>query len=402
VAAREFRERGRSRAFIVSTAILLVFSTGIVVVVGFVASDAGGEEAQGIGLVKVGSEVREALATPEALDDSSTDFNATGEATEQKLRIAVRGFDSVEAGEEALREGDIDLLLVGDQEIVVAEGRDTGDHLVERVSQVVRLHAALEEAGVEEGSLERLVASEGPEVRSLEPVSLERLGRLGVTAVAGMLLFVVLLTSSGLILTGVVEEKTSRVVEVLVSTVGPKRLLAGKVLGLGALGLTQFVIIALPFLVPALIAASSPFLPEGWQLMIPVAGLWGLLGFAFYAYALAAVGSLVSRLEDVQTAVLPIWLPLFLSFYLAGPTSIASGDSVLARVLSFLPPTAPVAMLGRIGTGTVQSWEVVLSVALMAGAIWLMAKAATRIYAAGVLHSGRRLKLRNAWRTAET
>lgn len=384
VAAREFRERVRSKAFIVSTALLLVLVLGAGIFAGVVGGRAG-TRSYDLGLVGVEGPLREALED-------------LGDRMDREVRV--RDLPGVPEAEQALGDDEVDVVVVGDREILVKEERGAlGTRLLEEVRTVTRVHRGAAEAGLPSEEAATLLRAEPLPVRAVEPFTLERLGRMGIAAGALFFLFIALASVTGLMLTGVVEEKTSRVGEVVVSAAGVRALLGGKVIGLGALGLFQLTIVLFPAVIPAVLVVSGG-LATGLATTVAAAVLWFLLGYLFYGYAIAAVGSLISRPEDMQYSTLPVLGLLFASFYTAIPAAGAP-ETLFARVLSFFPPTAPGVMLARIGAGGVVWWEVVASVAVMVAAIVLLVRVAERIYAAGVVHVGRRLKLREAWRTAE-
>jgi ABC-2 type transport system permease protein len=203
--------------------------------------------------------------------------------------------------------------------------------------------------------------------------------------------------------TGVAAEKSSRVMELMISAASPRQLVIGKVVGIGGAGLTQYVAIAIPALVVLAFqeriaeavlgpagAADAPVVGLTAELLLGYGALF-LLGFTLYAFVYAAVGSFVSRPDDLQTLSLPLSL-LAMTGYLASlPILVGGGGaSGLARLISYIPPFSPFAMLARLMVGRVEPWEVVLSVGLLVGAVVLVAIAAVRIYSAGVLLYGQR------------
>jgi ABC-2 type transport system permease protein len=206
----------------------------------------------------------------------------------------------------------------------------------------------------------------------------------------------------------VVEEKSSRVMEVVLNAATPFQLLAGKVVGVGAVALTQYAAIvvvgALALILQNPIAAvvlgeegTATALPEGLTLgLLFMFGVYGILGFLMYASLFAAAGSLVSRQEDVNTVILPMTL-LSTGGYLVGIYAAIGLLDIKAGwivVLSQIPLFSPFMMLGRLATNEAAPWEFFVSVGLLvvfiAGALWL----AARIYAAGVLLYGQRPGLR--------
>jgi ABC-2 type transport system permease protein len=202
--------------------------------------------------------------------------------------------------------------------------------------------------------------------------------------------------------TGVAAEKSSRVMELMISAASPRQLLTGKVVGIGLAGLTQYLAIAIPaigalafqdriadaVLGPAL-ASEAPLVGLTPTLLLAY-GVFFLLGFTLFALIYASMGAFVSRPDDLQTLSLPLSL-LAMTGYLAAIVALGGGGGGgLTRLLSFVPPFSPFVMLARVMTGHVEPWEVGLSIALLVGAIVVVAMVAVRLYAAGVLLYGQR------------
>jgi ABC-2 type transport system permease protein len=196
----------------------------------------------------------------------------------------------------------------------------------------------------------------------------------------------------------VVEEKASRVVEVVLSTIRPAQLLAGKVIGLGLLGLGNLLLI---FGVGLSVAGTAGALDVDGA-VLGAAGLalaWFVFGYAFYACAFACAGALVSRQEDLQSTMTPLTVMILVSFFLAFAVR-DNPDGTLAHITAFIPMTAPLTVPPRIVTGDIPAWEVVASLVVTAGAAALLIPVAARIYSGGILRTGSALKLRDAWRAA--
>jgi ABC-2 type transport system permease protein len=223
-----------------------------------------------------------------------------------------------------------------------------------------------------------------------------------------VLIFMIIIMYGTWIAMSVVEEKSSRVMEVVLNAATPFQLLTGKVIGVGAVALTQYAAIVLVGSVALLVqnpvasavlgeAGTATALPEGLTLaLLLVFGVYGILGFLLYEALYAAAGSLVSRQEDVNTVILPMTL-LSTGGYLVGIYSAIGLLDIKAGwivVLSQIPLFSPFMMLGRFATNEAAPWEFIVSVGLLlvfiAGALWL----AARIYAAGVLLYGQRPGLR--------
>ena len=221
-----------------------------------------------------------------------------------------------------------------------------------------------------------------------------------------VLLFITVVIYGMWVATGVAAEKSSRVMELMISAASPNQLLTGKVVGIGLAGLTQYVAIALPALgvlaVQDRIAAAV--LGPTWASGAPLVGLtpgllmtygvFFLLGFTLFALIYASMGAFVSRPDDLQTLSLPLSL-LAMVGYLSAIMALGSGGSSgLMRLLSFTPPFSPFVMLARVMTGSVAPWELALSIGLLVVAIVVVAMVAIRLYAAGVLLYGQRPGLR--------
>jgi ABC-2 type transport system permease protein len=195
-----------------------------------------------------------------------------------------------------------------------------------------------------------------------------------------------------------VEEKASRVIEILLATIRPKDLLAGKVIGLGLLGLGQLLIVSFFGLV---VAAATGALDVDGDLMVAVALslVWFVLGYAFYASAYAVAGALVPRQEEIQSTTTPLTMLILVSLF-AGFAVQDNPDGTFAHVTAFIPPIAPVTMPSRIILGAAPAWEIAASAALMIVATLALIPIAGRIYAAVVLRTGSSVKFREAVRLA--
>jgi ABC-2 type transport system permease protein len=213
------------------------------------------------------------------------------------------------------------------------------------------------------------------------------------TAFIGVVaLFAFLQQYGAWVLIGVIEEKSSRVVEVLLSAIRPRQLVAGKVLGIGATAVMQGALVAIAALVAAAATGANVF--EGASRFIVLwVLLWFVLGYSTYAWLYAAIGSLISRQGDAQSAAFPLSIPILVG-YISSATLLSGGDpSAFVRALSFFPLTAPMVMPMLIGAGKAAGWEIAVSIGLTVGGIAVLMRVAGDIYARAVLHTGQRLKL---------
>jgi ABC-2 type transport system permease protein len=217
-------------------------------------------------------------------------------------------------------------------------------------------------------------------------------------------MFITILIYGMWVATGVAAEKSSRVMELMISAASPRQLLVGKVIGIGGAGLTQYLAIALPVMLVlayqdqiarAVLGAGGAGLPTGGLTigLLAAYGLFFLLGFALFALIYAAVGSFVSRPDDLQTLSLPLSL-VAMAGYLCALVVLLGSTGTFARLTSFVPPLSPFSMLARLMVSTVQPWELALSIGVLIATIGLVAAATVRIYATGVLLYGQRPGIR--------
>ena len=238
---------------------------------------------------------------------------------------------------------------------------------------------------------------------ALDPQETASRAFLGIVFV--VLLFISVVIYGMWVATGVASEKSSRVMELMISAASPRQMLTGKVVGIGAAGLTQYVAIAVPALLVLAFqdriaqAALGPAWAEGAPLvgltptLLAGYGVFFLLGFTLFALIYAAMGSFVSRPDDLQTLSLPLSLVAMVG-YLTAIVALGGGGGVWVTIASFLPPFSPFVMLARLMVGAVPPWQLALSIGLLVAAVLVVAVAATRMYAAGVLLYGQRPGLR--------
>lgn len=380
VAAREMRERSRSRAFRASLLVMLLVVVGMIVVPALLEGRDGPKD---VGLTG---------AVPAEL---AAVLEAQGQAVETPLRL--HRYDTLGAGQQAVRDGDVDVLVVDARRLEWQ--RSTDEQLRALVTGAIQLVAVRERAAAAGISPDDLAAVVAP-----VPVEEVELGRVAgrspddeaAAFVMTVLLFIAISTYGNLVLTGVVAEKASRVVEVLLARMPARRLLAGKVAGIGLLGLAQVALTAVVGLV-AMAAVGTVDIPAARGGVVAWAVVWFVLGYAVYAVAYGTLGSLASRTEDAQTVAGPV-IAVLLVCYFASFAAIGSPETGWATFLSYFPATAPMAMPNRIAMGAAAWWEPVVAVAVSVAAIDGLIRLGGRVYSGAVLHSGPTLKLRDAWR----
>jgi ABC-2 type transport system permease protein len=316
------------------------------------------------------------------------------------LTVKTRVFADDAAGRAALGAGDVSVLLMDQQELIwKAEADEQLQIAVTSAVGVLKRQQAIGAIGLTPEQARQLL--QPPELRStsLEPATKEQTARADLGRIGVVLLFMAIAFYCAFVLTGVVEEKSSRVVEVLLSRVRPTELLAGKIFGIGSVGLAQLAVVMAAGLV-ALRFADNTLAPETTSSTLGWIVFWFILGYAFYSVLYATAGSLVSRQEETQSLQLPMTGLLFVAYILAF-VATESPDGAVALVGSLFPATAPMVMIVRIAHGGVPWWQIVVSVTLTVAAVYGLVQAAGRIYAGGVLRFGGRVRLREAWRGAE-
>ncbi|GDY30143.1 ABC transporter permease [Gandjariella thermophila] len=383
VARREFRTRVRSRSFAIGTGLIVVLLAGLVLMQSLLF---GRSEHTTVGLAGQAT----ALAAP---------LRSTAHTLGRD--VDVQEVTGPAAGVEAVRSGRLDALVTGAPDALRVTVKDQLDGtvraaLVSIVQQQV-LDAQFAEVGLDPKQVSQNVAAAGIRVTALEPADPQRGQRLALGFVTAFVLYFSLVFFGSAVAQGVVEEKSSRVVEVLLATVRPWQLLAGKVLGLGAVGLLQLLVIGAAGV--GLATATHALPVPGAALGALGAGvLWYLLGYFLYATVFAAAGSLVSRQEDVQGVLTPIILVIAVAFVVGVNLLLRDPADPASTVLSLLPPFAPVLMPGRIAAGVAPAWQVLLAVLLALAAIAALTWLGGRIYAGAVLRTGARVRLRDALR----
>jgi ABC-2 type transport system permease protein len=375
VARREINDRGRAKSFWIASVLLIIAVAAAAVIPALVQG--GGKSTARIGIV--GNTPALTQAAREAGQIAGTD-------------VAVVSLPDVAAADAQLRAGALTAVLVRNSEVLVKQVSVFGGSGIETtLSQVVslqKLFAQLPPSEVEKVVSQRIALP----VRGVLPAGRSAADRFTGLAVA-ILMYVILLTYGVRITIGVGEEKASRVVEVLLSTLRPVQLLAGKVIGMGLLALGQIAAVVATYLILGHVVGAHAV--RGASFGVVLAGaLWLVLGYAFYCTAFAAAGSLITRQSDAYNAALPLQIPLILAYALTYTVIYSTSVNPLFHALAFIPFTAPVAMPVLVAVGAAPAWQIALSalisLASTAGMAWL----AGTIYGRAILRTGSRLKVR--------
>jgi ABC-2 type transport system permease protein len=380
ITRRELITRVRTRGFLLGTLAMLLAVAGYLGLMAFFTND----DPSTVGLAPQHA----ALAGP-----------LTTAAAELGKRIEIRDVPARDAAEAQLRDGELDAWVTGSPDtlqVLVRDNLDTNLRTaLDGIAAARVVDAQLARAGLDPQRVQQEAAAAGVQVNSLEPVDSQRGERLVLSFVVSFLLYFALVLYGTYVAQGVVEEKSSRVVELLLSTVRPWQLMAGKLIGIGLFGLLQ-----LGLLSGALTAGASitglltvPALSSVlWMLG------WFLLSYFLFAGLLAAAGARVSRQEEVQSAINPVMIvlvvPFMLSVFLLGDDP----ESPLVTGLSLVPPFSPILMPARIALDVVPLWQIGVSAAVIIITIIAVVAFAGRVYAGAVLRTGSRVTLAAALR----
>ncbi len=379
VARRELAARTRSMAFRVSTLILVAVAVAGIAIASALA---GGPQRFTVAVAEQAPPGVAALVRTDgrAAGLQVTAVPAADRAAAARLVEQGKASVAVAAGGETIWKGAPSSAL---QPVLAAA--------VQRA--VITTRAA--SLGLPAPAIGRLLAPVRPTVTQLHPQS-QRTPRTLVAYVSVLLLYLAIAVYGGYVLTGVVEEKSTRVVEVLLSRMPPSSLLAGKITGIGLAGLAQFLTVVAAAAVTLQVTRPAG-VPPGTIAALPMLVVWFVLGFAFYATLYGSLGSLASRNEDAQAAAGPV-IALAAGIYILAVIAMGNPAAGWVTIVSMLPPSAPVIMPLRAALVNVPAWQMAAAVILLLAAIYGLLRAGARLYRNAVLHTGARLRLRQAWR----
>ena len=410
---REYLERIRSKAFIIMTLLMPVFMASTILIPAML-SDMKSGGTRHIVLVANNPEIAEAvkqqLMAPQysqAADGKSDPGKSNQKAQAPHYAIDI-STDTTEGERTLLRQqisdGKIDgFLWLADADLanrkVVYNAKDVTDF-----GESIELRNAVQSALVKRQLAQKGMS--GAEVETLlQPIDLDSIriekGKEGASGISVflvsftmvMLLYVNVLMYGFAVMRSIIEEKSSRILEVLLSSVTAKQLLAGKIIGVGAVGLTQTIIwllVGLAFSLPGLAASHSMLA----NVHIPLAGVvafgvFFILGYFLYSTMYAALGAMVNSDQEAQQVQWPAMLPIIFAIVLSTPV-LQHPNSPLAFWTSMIPFFAPILMFVRVMVETPPMWQIVLCIALMLLTTWGLLGLSSRIYRVGILMYGKR------------
>jgi ABC-2 type transport system permease protein len=387
VARREILERGRSRGFILSVLFTTALVVGSFLVPSLLFRD---DETTTIGVVRP--------------DPAGLETIVIASAVQLGRQVALVPYPDAATADAALDAGEVDVVLDAPPDLSTAGAVRFRQDIDQATAQLlsgsivaVRMQAVLDASNVDRTEL--ATAQTPPVIEALDPRTDADESAFLVANIGAVLILIGIFSFGFTVLTGVVEEKQSRVVEVVLSTVRPRDLLMGKVLGIGILGLVQLA----AFVLAGLIAAgltSSVAIPATTPATIALLAVWFVLGYALYSTALGFLGALASRMEEASNASTPVTMIAMISYFVAIFAVADDPSGPVARVATFLPPSAPFVVPLRAAFDAISPIEIGLSILVTMAGIWVLFAIGARVYAGAVLQTGSRMKLRDAWRAA--
>lgn len=416
VIRRELMERVRTRAFVISTFLMPVFLIAILVLPAVMMS--GGERSSRIALVDatgtpLGAAIDEGLRA-ERLDDGGQRFEVTTvpavnrvDAVRDSL-VALTGFSPKERPE-----GFEGVLIVTPETYTNGTARYLGSNAgspqrmqdLSRTLSRVLMRARLDGAGVDPNVVgQALVPArlEADRVSDGKPTGQSGMASFAIAYVMGFMLYIVILLYGQQTAMSVIEEKTSRIMEVLASSLTPFQMLLGKIVGVGLTGLLQLSIWALSAYLlasqrsaiaglfgadPAAVnAIAIPPIPAD---LLVIFLAYFALGFLIYGAMYATIGSIVNSVQDMQQFIWPVMLPIIIGFF--GMFRVINDpNATLGTVFSFIPFFAPFVVPVKWAMGSLSVLELALSIASMIVGVLVIAWLAGRIYRTGILMYGKK------------
>ncbi|KJV00535.1 ABC transporter permease [Rhodococcoides fascians] len=384
IAKREFTVQVMKKSFVISNVIILAVIVGGIIAFS-IFSGSGDEERDVIGV---------------AGDQSiAAVLEATGDAVGSP--VEVRDVADAAAARSGVESGDLDVALVPDGTAgaytAVTESDLTGTlrAVVEGSVATQATNAALAQQGVDQNELGAATSAATVTVDAIDPPDPEAGQRTALALSAVFLLYAQIIGFGMYVAMGVVEEKSSRVVELLLSTVRPLQLLWGKILGIGAVGILQLALYGIAGVGAGL--GTGVLTVTGAAVSVFAATLaWFILGFAFFAVLYAAGGSMVSRQEDVNSTTMPL-LILIMAMFFAAFYSVSDPESTLANTLSWIPPFSAIMMPLRIAAGVTSPVQIVGSAVLMIVTTAILAMGAAKIYQRSILRIGKTVSWKEAF-----
>jgi ABC-2 type transport system permease protein len=392
VAAREIREQARGRALWISLAITVV---AVVLVVVLPKALASGPPTYRVGLAT--SSGAAATAPSEATLRQTIESAVARTGASAKV-VEVSDRDDAAT---RLRQGGpahIDIAVLASSDTVLVDRAFPADSTerkalaVDSIARAISIANAISANQVSAASAQALTNPTPLPIDHLRPAPAPA-GKRAVALVGAIVFYLLVLRYGFGLLMGIVQEKATRVVEVVLSTTRPIDLLAGKVLGSAVMVFAQAAVLAATAVISAE-AVGSDILRTSGAAAIGVAFVWVVIGYLLYSALFAAAGSLASKAEDAQSVSLPLQIPLFIGYF-ASFTVLGSGTpTTLVKILAYIQLTAPMNMPVLAATGGAAPWQVAVSMLITVSATAVTMRLAAVLFSRSILRTGRRLKAR--------
>lgn len=381
VAARELRDRLGNRAFLITTAISVLVIVGIIVAPSFLADT--GPTTASVGVL-VDADVPDGFEDALVANGPSLSFD----------EVTVASVPDRATAEDDVDTGDLDAVVIDTDTLLLATPSTSLEQLVAQSLQAASITSFLADAQVDPAALQ--AASALPELDVVLPdgTDSEALDeQFGIGFIITVLLFLTLQINGASVLTTTVEEKSSRVVEVLLGTLRPWQLLSGKLVAMTALSIGQLLLYAGAALAAILLTGDVDLPSAAGSVLVASIAMF-VVGFGLYASIYAVAGALATSAEEAQSSAAPIGF-ISAAVYMAVLIGVVPNpDGLLATILTFIPFSAPFAIPVRMTAG-MPWWEVVVGFTVTLLGLVVIVRLAGRLYSAAILSGG---KL--SWRAA--
>ena len=381
ITRRELRLQLRSKGFAISLVCTVALVAAMVAAPKLISMD----ESYDVGLVGA---------------DSATLSDPIERLAEQSgIEVSINRPDDEAAARTAIEDGDVDAAVVDGREIL-GDGEIDSElsGLLQGAHQTTEFDSRLAESGLTNEQVASLLDIEPMQEGSVTDSSEHAGAQEGLAFLIMLsLLFLFMTTTVGLAY-GVVEEKGSRIVEILLVAVKPWQLLTGKLLAFGVIGAIQLAAFAVAGLGTAKAMGVTDDLPPGMAGVVGATFAGYVLGYLCFGAMAAALGSLVSRQEETNVALTPMTLTTVLS-YLGAYIAYSQPDTALGNVLTVLPPVSSIALPVQVATGSANATQIALACILLLALVVAVVAIGARIYERSVLRTGPRIKLRAAIRS---
>jgi ABC-2 type transport system permease protein len=429
IIGREYKNRVTQRSFIISSIVimaLVVIAAFVPTVIQLIASHSNSQtkivvvnNAGTIAGLSNDALAQSFSATLNGTANSTSGTNTTGQDTSGKppFAISVQTTNSLNSLQNQVKNGSLNILLTLNRSAnsdlrftyytsASALSGDTNLSRIQAVAQQLNFLDMAHRLGLTQAQTSSLFAQPSFAVVNTgqsqnRPVSEIVTGYI-LAYVGNILIYMAVMLYGLSVATGVAEEKGSRIMEILVNAATPFQLMVGKIVGIGAAGLTQMACVVAVGIGALLLQnplQSALFGTSGGLLNLNITSvsisflllllLYFLLGFLLYATLFAALGALVKRQDEVQNAVAPLTFLLVIG-YVVSFFGVYTPDATWMKVISYIPFWTPTTMLVRIGVSQVAGWEIAMTIGLMLLAIVICAWISARIYRFGVLMYGQR------------